>query len=173
MQMFVTNKCPVKSAYDLSDQVAYKIAQETEQVLNYALTLCGGPAFLTKKGQPYSSKSAHARHPITQWVCKSRANYEWAIRYCEALCDEHLKRYGRKLQFTLDKLPVFKENVHFIPEGELTPFVNCCSDFRKDIANVHEAYQLEIIHKLTNEYKRVHTHYGKPYVQKLKELNVI
>lgn len=69
-------------------------------------------------------KTAHAHHPATLWAGENFENFCWVMRYALALCETYEERYGKPHT----SLPVILRCNEFrwvIPEGTLTPFVQC------------------------------------------------
>ena len=142
MNIFVTDPCPTKSAQHLDTKRVISQIKESAQMLATAIRLNGGPA---------TYKVAHPNHPCTVWVRQSRNNYLWLFEHFLALIDEYKRRKNKEHAceaFILE----FEYGIQFIPQGELTPFVNAAarSDMGisyKHIEDVHLAYKLYLIER--------------------------
>lgn len=131
MNLFVTDKCPVKSAAHLDNKRVVKMAVETAQLLSSALSYYGAKA-------PY--RPTHMGHPVTRWVRATRANYMWTVEHLSALTAAYRLRFGRPHKCE-SLLPLFIRELWAIPDGPLTSFINCTGDYRH-VSDVHLAYQL-------------------------------
>lgn len=84
-------------------------------------------------------KQTHMRHPASLWASDNKSNFEWLNDLGLALCKEYTYRYNRihKCQQYLE----FFKNIPFdMPNGEMTPFVQCMPEkYRQD--NAIEAYR--------------------------------
>lgn len=149
MNIFVTYPDPVKCAQILDDNRVNKMITESLQMMAVALHFHGVPIELIPKNASGNTYGAHAHlnHPCTIWVRLNRSNYSWLLRHTEALCSEYETRRG-KSQLGTRSLAILNEASKFIPEGELTPFVNC--SLYKGI-ELHEAYKLTMEHKWANK----------------------
>lgn len=91
-------------------------------------------------------KSTHVNHPCTIWARQNRANYNWLLKHTIALAEQKFKRQG-KTHKSFNLVSRLMELSDLIPDGDLSPFVNCArrADMGIDythIEDVHEAYQL-------------------------------
>lgn len=137
MNIFATHKCPIQSAIYLDDARKNKMLLETAQMLCTAIITNGGNA-------PY--KISHKNHPANIWLRSSKSNYRWALRHYAALCRDFYRRKGRHHKSATIAEALIK-GIHLIPEGELTPFVNCAANKSKGVSyksvkDTHLAYQL-------------------------------
>ena len=105
MNIFVTDRDPVKSAQCLPDKHVVKMPLESCQMLAIVaskewghgfgkLPKIDGTSYLTEKG-------AFRNHPCTIWA---QENYRWLIEHGLALCYEYTHRYGKihSCQHTLE-----------------------------------------------------------------------
>jgi hypothetical protein len=137
MNIFVTSSCPVESANYLDNKRRNKMLLESCQLLSSAINYYGGKA-------PY--KTTHINHPCSIWVRQSISNWNWLFLHANTLSNLYSKSTGKihKCEEILKQLGCLKE---FIPQGDMTPFVNCTTNLEKNISfkhinNVHEAYRL-------------------------------
>lgn len=139
MNIFFTSPCPKKCAEHLDDVRVNKMILETAQMLSTALIVNGHNGIGIYK-------ATHKNHPSNIWVRQTRSNFLWLTDHLRALYEEKLKRTGKgHKSFNLHK--IFLKNVNLIPEGSLTPFVNCAANNSLGISykqekNVFLAYQL-------------------------------
>lgn len=147
MNIFVTSFNPRLCAEYLDDKRVIKMILESTQLLSTALTLSGGQGVY---------KVTHKNHPCSIWVRQSRGNYLWLTRHMYYLCVEYEKRFN-KIHSCYKHLDYLYKQSYYIPEGKLTPFVNCTP--YKDLG-VFIAYRLTLIEKWYKD-KRVPTWYKK------------
>jgi hypothetical protein len=84
MNIFILDRNIRKCARYHADQHVVKMILESAQMLCTVVNLDDGEA-------PY--KSTHVKHPCTQWVGESLANWHWLRRLALALNDEYRYRY--------------------------------------------------------------------------------
>lgn len=116
MQIFVTDKSPVKSAQALDDKRVVKMCLETCQLLSTAMYLNG------VEGYPY--KPTHIKHPCTKWVSRSRGNFCWLLRHFKALLMEYTKRYKKRHKCS-DHIRTFENAVKYLSCHKRLEFENC------------------------------------------------
>lgn len=114
---------------------------------------------------PTPYKSAHVKHPCTIWTSETRSNWNWLWVHAMALCSEYTKRYGKVHKCQAILTSIFHLGTH-IPDGELTPFVNCAANQEykvnyKHIKDVHKAYRLYLQERWLKD-KIPPTRYKKP-----------
>ena len=127
MNIFVTDRDPVKSAQCLPDKHVVKMPLESCQMLAIVaskewghgfgkLPKIDGTSYLTEKG-------AFRNHPCTIWA---QENYRWLIEHGLALCYEYTHRYGKihSCQHTLEHADKIFPQSH----GEVTPFARAMPD---------------------------------------------
>lgn len=134
MNIFVTSNDPVRCAKLLDNRRLVKMVLETAQLLSTAVTTCGGYA-------PY--KPTHLNHPCCIWTRASKGNYNWLLNHFVALCNEYTVRYN-KTHKCHSFLELLECGIDAIPEGELTPFVNCTPH---KLLPVHDAYAKTLLDK--------------------------
>lgn len=119
MNIFVTNKCPIKSAQDHNNVHCLKMIVESAQLLSTAHHVLDGVQV--------GYKPTHQFHPSNLWCRSTSANYQWLYAHFKALCDEYTFRTGKihkssELLNVLDKLPMN------IKKAELEPFAMAMPD---------------------------------------------
>lgn len=140
MNIFVTDKCPKKSAKYLFENTSFKRANkmilESAQLLATSIHLHGGKA---------TYKPTHKNHPVAIWARETRSNYMWLFDHFLALNNEFTKLRNKQHK-CLDHTKEFFDGRIVIPEGDLTEFANCARnksqglDFTH-ISDVCEAYR--------------------------------
>lgn len=147
MNIFVSDPSPYLSAIVLDDRRRNKMIVESCQMLSTSLILSGAKDSelpTNKQGRPY--KLSHPNHPATLWVLMSKNNYLWLAEHTRALLTfykSHMERSHtceKALEILLLNSVLIKSDI------ELTPFVNCATH-HKDVKDVHQAYQLELMKK--------------------------
>lgn len=103
MNIFVTNKCPIKSAQDHCNVHNVKMILEASQLLS--------TAHFVLDGIQVGYKPSHQNHPSSKWTRSTSANYQWLYNHFKALCEEYTFRTGKihkssELLNVLDKLPM-------------------------------------------------------------------
>jgi hypothetical protein len=88
VNLFVTNKDPIRAAQHLDDKRVVKIALEATQILSCVLRWRGIDDFYGM---------THTGHPVTLWAAAEPCHAAWTLRYGLALCDVY-KTFGRKDQ---------------------------------------------------------------------------
>ena len=138
MNIFILDKCPIKSAQMQCDKHVVKMILESGQMLSTAHRMLDGK--LTKRpsqsGKTMSKywelsdpimekalyKAVHTGHPCTVWTMESSDNYEWHWKHLEALCAEYRFRYGKIHKTETTILHALKTLPKNIPTGEMTNF---------------------------------------------------
>jgi hypothetical protein len=160
MNIFVTDKCPIKCARFLDSKRVVKMVLESTQMLCTALNELAGD-----KVTAY--KSTHKNHPCSIWARQSYKNWLWLYGHALALSTEYYNRYGRDhaCNRILIRLPATALSLFtkFL-STELTPFANCARNKEKgmdytDIENTYLAYQLYMNDRWETD-KRIPTFYG-------------
>jgi hypothetical protein len=95
MNLFVTDECPLQSAYNLPDKLVVKMALENAQMLaaNFSEEYLNLGELPKKDGTPY--KPTHKNHPCTKWGRENSANTAWMLLHGLAICAEYHRRYGK------------------------------------------------------------------------------
>jgi hypothetical protein len=122
----------------LDDRRLIKMTTETAQMLSSALSEHNAIPFY---------KRTHANHPCSRWVGKSRQNFIWTIELLMEMNLEYIRRYNKKgdhLAYT-KAFDACVLQIDKIPDGKLTPFVNC--SLFKDEDDTIAAYRKTMIQK--------------------------
>jgi hypothetical protein len=119
VNIFVTNKCPIKAAQDQCNVHCRKMIVESAQILS--------TAHFVLDGVQVGYKPTHSGHPSIKWCRSTSANYQWLYAHFKALCSEYTFRTGKihktsELLSVLDKLPCN------IKKAELEPFAMCMDE---------------------------------------------
>lgn len=139
MNIFVTDPSPKESAKFLDDKRVNKMILESAQILSTALRQCGYVG-----SDIY--KSTHVNHPSCIWARTTRSNYLWLLDHFKNLYEQKIKRTNKGHK-SFDLYGILNDNAQLIPEGDLTPFVNCAANNSlgisyKHLTNVFDAYKL-------------------------------
>lgn len=102
MNIFVTDKDPVKSAQFLDDKRVKHMVKENIELLGIFIHSVTGQWYID-----FPLWDAHLRnepnflynHPLSRWVRKDRVNMSWLYRHTVALFDEYQYRFERKHPF--------------------------------------------------------------------------
>ena len=91
MQLFIVSKDPEVCARYLDDRRVRKILIESAQMLCTSVAIYE-PEYARSQGlmKPFNPK-----HPVVQWVSKTRANWMWTLDYHLALCAEYRRRFNK------------------------------------------------------------------------------
>lgn len=157
MNIFMTSKCPIESAWYLDDKRVVKMVLESTQLLCTALNLNGIKT-------PY--KSTHSNHPCTKWVMESNQNWRWVHDHAVALCAEYRKRYD-KTHACLKVLDEIKNMGVHLPDAGLTEFEGCTGKYDNTNLPITLKYKMLLSDKW-NEDKREPTWYGVHYEKSLE-----
>lgn len=145
MQIHVTDPSPAKCATFLWQNPvrARKMITETQQMLACAQVHFGyANRIRTIEGKPYKTPKHIMNHPCTKWVCYSRANAYWTVRYLIQL----LERYkGKKFKNVLDNTIIL--TFQFLTSNDPEAFLNLAKSKEKNLdftdePNVFKAYKL-------------------------------
>ena len=130
MNIFVTSKCPVKSAEYLDNKRVNKMILESCQMLSTAINLAGGKGLY---------KSCHINHPCSVWVRESLENFLWLWAHMEALQDEYHKVSGKvhKSYRVFTESNILSQAMELLPSKGLTPFANCAANSEKGVSYKH------------------------------------
>lgn len=140
MNIFVTDKCPIKSAKFLDDKRVVKMCSESVQILSTVLHLKG------VENTPV--KPTHSGHPVVKWALATQQNYKWLLRHTVALMHEKRRRYpNNKPHLYEQHIKYLRDNAKVLPKFMLTKFENCAANkdlgiSYKHINDVTLAYQL-------------------------------
>lgn len=164
MNIFVTDKCPIKSAQNLDSKRVIKMILESAQMLSNV------GHYLIGKG-PH--KKTHLNHPCSIWARIHPEHFGWLKIHFMALCNEYSFRYPGKVHkcqsliknFTeLHKefysRPMFLDPLYGRPDN--IQFQNSATNFKQE-SDVVIAYRKEMMYKWKND-KRIPVWHqrGKP-----------
>lgn len=90
MNIFYLHADPIKNAQLLHDVHLRKMIVETAQILSFAHHKVNSDV----KDNVYLP--THKNNPCMKWVCMSRGNYDWLIKYLKALLDEYEYRFEKE-----------------------------------------------------------------------------
>lgn len=143
MNVFATDKCPIKSAKFLDDARVNKMVLETAQILSTVVRGLG-----INDSRLY--KSTHSHHPVVKWTGSTLGNFKWLIEHFRALSEEKIARTGKEhstaIRFQYGE--VFTQLVQDSTlSGNLEGFVNCAANnivgvSYKHLENTTLAYKL-------------------------------
>lgn len=144
MNIFITDKCPTKSAANLPTILVNKILQEAIQLLSAAHFVLDG----IQRG----TKPSHLNHPCSVWCRETSSNYVWVLEHAVALMEEWKKRTGKMHGYI-----AYLEQVMYLPQnikdGNLTSFVIAAPDEFKKLTvfgSVEGAYKAYLNAKWKN-----------------------
>lgn len=134
MNIFVTNRCPIKAAQEHCFRHNVKMIVELAQMLS--------TAHFELDGVVVGYKPTHKNHPCSVWIRETSGNYEWAYMHFGALCEEYTyrtKKFHKSIELLLD-LDALPKN---IKRGGLTEFAMAIPDKHKRLGvfDVTKAYQ--------------------------------
>ena len=86
MNIFATDKCPIKSAQNMCDTHVVKMVLESAQLL------C---SYLNEQNIETPYKSTHLKHPCSLWLKESALNRYWLFEHFEGLLNEYKHRYNK------------------------------------------------------------------------------
>lgn len=154
MNIFSTDKDPIKSAINLDDIRVNKMIIESAALLANAIKFHGGTdvdlPIAKTSGLPFKTK-AWQNHPSCVWVKENKSNYMWLTNHMESLIDEMLYRKQTTHSMS-DNLLKIKQGVKFLPDGELTNFANCTP--YKQENNVVAAYRMTMAYKWEHDARK-------------------
>ena len=138
-----------------NDSHCSKMIIEYAQLMSTAHRVLDGEKYygLTKNGRKIARwklnsnmeeilyKASHINHPSAIWARSSNNNYNWLYCLFTALCDEYTHRYG-KVHACTEPILVMCELSEYLPEGELTEFVQAMPDEykNKDAVKAYREY---------------------------------
>ena len=132
MNLFVLDLDPSKCAeYHVNSHVV-KMVIEAAQLLS--------TAHVVLDGQQVAMKMTHISHPCARWTRATQGNYDWTLRYYEALCLEYQHRYD-KVHASSRFLPVLCTPPHNIKPNGMTPFALAMPDQYKVTGDAVQSYR--------------------------------
>jgi hypothetical protein len=86
-------------------------------------------------------KQTHKNHPVTIWASTNQSNFRWLNKLGLALCEEYTYRYQKRHKCQ-DIIEYFFNYNFDMPNGELTPFVQCMPEkyHNKDAVQAYREY---------------------------------
>ena len=124
-----------------SDKHVVKMILETTQLLNNARVKFN-------PNVPHIYKETHKNHPCSIWTSTSNGNFNWLIQLGFALCEEYTFRYS-KVHKCEEIIWWFSQEPSFVPEDNMTEFVQCMPDkYKSD--NAIDAYRAYYIGEKRN-----------------------
>lgn len=153
MNLFPLDNDPFVAAEYNCDIHCNKILLEAAQMLANCFSLeCLNSAPKTKSGE--FRKHSYLKHPVSQWVMKTKSNMLWTISHAIQLELERLLAYFNPhfsykfIIWALDNI-----NKSLVPDGDLTPFAvainkdkNCRRVPGFDNLSAVDQYRLYYIH---------------------------
>ena len=114
MQIFVTDKCPTKSALRLwnSPNRARKMITEYQQILACCQHEFNGKVTIKKvDGTPFKTPKSRMNHPVIIWARKSKNNMKWVAETLESL---YLSYEGNGFVNVEDNIDILNEELLFV-----------------------------------------------------------
>ena len=87
MNVFYTNKCPIKSALEHNTIHTRKMIVEYSQLL--------ATAHFELDGNVVGYKPTHKNHPSAIWVRQDKSHYEWVYSCAKELCKQYTTATGK------------------------------------------------------------------------------
>lgn len=149
MNIFFSDKDPVKAAINLDDKRVNKMILESAQMLCTALHMHGA-SHLAKY------RTTHANHPSNIWTRENRSNYTWLLYHMKGLSDEYNFRTGKNHKTYVELYDDLTKGAELLPEGDITKFANCAArqDMNinyKHLDDVCLAYRLYLIDRWNSD----------------------
>ena len=144
VNIFITDKCPEVSAYNLCYRHVVKMILECAQLLSTTHRYFDD----NNANEMGLYKASHINHPSAKWCRESADNYLWVYNHMVALGDIYLMQTGKQHK----SIKQIGEQLGNSPAGiiryGLTPFVAVVPDYinSKQI-NVFDKYKLTLIEK--------------------------
>ncbi len=174
VNVFVSSKCPVKSARALPDLLTARMCLESAQILcGVILNLAYGdskspsklPSYIKVNGEkikspPYVRSLGQRKHPAILWAGKDRRHFEWVLAHLAALNDEYKLRYSKSIDvLAFSKCYQYlKDHAYVVPkrrnyEIEFSATITH-SELLKDHWSVQRKYRIALVHKYMYLYDR-------------------
>lgn len=87
MNVFYTNKCPIKAAHEHCSVHSRKMIVEYAQLLATAHNVLDGSIV--------GYKPTHVNHPSAIWVRQDKSHYEWVWQCAKELCKQYTLSTGK------------------------------------------------------------------------------
>lgn len=96
MNIFVTDRCPIKSAQNLDDKRVRHMPKEClEMIAMYIYSVCGKLPFGIPLFFPRTTTMLELyEHPCSRWVRRKGENRWWLYRHLKALIEEYHYRFN-------------------------------------------------------------------------------
>lgn len=124
MNIFHTDRCPVRAAKNLCDKHVPKMVLETVQMLCATHHMIG-------YAPPPLYAPTHKNHPMTKWVGQTLENYLWTLEHAFALGSEYEFRFN-KMHASMAVLPWLPSALR-LPKEPFTAPPQCMPDEYKDV----------------------------------------
>lgn len=137
MNLFVTDPDPVVCAMNLDDKRIGKLLMECNQMMSLALKSHweDDSYVFWENSTELTFGRAYMNHPVSIWVRKTRANFQWTFDHAVALANEFHSRFGRD-HASADRLLFMHRYSDIIPEGGLTEFQNSAKNGEIDFTHL-------------------------------------
>lgn len=93
MNIFFVDRNPINAAVALCDKHVLKMTLESTQLL------CSTHHHYPNSNGTYLDvlyRQTHVSHPCAIWARTNKANYDWLLQHCRALCSEYTFRYDKE-----------------------------------------------------------------------------
>lgn len=134
--MFILDEDITLNAMYHCDKHIVKMPLELVQMACLNIWYCNGIA------PYYKPNIKHLHHPCTKWMRESEQNYEWSMKFGQALFEEYTHRY-RKTHSSEEVLYWAKKVNLQLPDKGLTPFPKAMGEMPKHLIvdDVVESYR--------------------------------
>lgn len=154
MNIFVTDKDPVKAALYLDDKRLNKMILESAQMISTAVQSFGVV-------NPILYKATHANHPCNVWLRQSKQNYLWLHQHVCAMVVEKMIRFNQEEPHkSFAVIMECEQYQELFSNVEMTPFANCSAYKELDIV---EAYRQTMRDKWNSDSNPTWRNVGAPY----------
>lgn len=148
MNIFATDKCPIKSARYLDDRRVNKMIIESCQMLSTFVRIRKHK--LTPEQDAKLYKKCFVNHPCNVWLRESNDNVAWLFKHTNELIkiwrtisDNRHGSWDCFEELTKIMLPFMSTNLSKSPQS----FCNCSEYQHIDVGGVHIAYQQTMLIK--------------------------
>lgn len=120
VNLFVSHRCPVKSAKALDNKRLSRLCYEAYEVLSSVVRKLPVDELKPLRKKVYQAPKAHFNHPVVNWVIQDRLHFEWTLLHAEALNEEYQARYNKaepcKPHSSMNKF--LRKALKYIPSGK-------------------------------------------------------
>lgn len=135
MNIFVTNVCPIVSAYEHCHRHSTKMCTELGQMLSTAHRLEGN-------SDERLMKISHQNHPCSKWIRTSAENYMWAYEHFLSLGEVFSLKSGKEHGAIIRCKDILKKPPTSLLTGRLTSFARAMDDdIKTSVIDTQKAYQ--------------------------------